>query len=249
MSDFLARLAERQLTGPSGVAPRLPSRFAPTPLPSSEPTPVSRLHPGDADEPATPVHRAGRGLDAHDVTRPTAPLLDVNPVRAHVVQAPRALREGEANPGPTVPRPAAVGTTPAAELSLVPPEILAAEPLVPALRSAAEVSPTAAVTPRADIVPANHESEISAPPAAHPRPAPQPLVPRGPSVPGPTMQPVPVTEPLSGAAVEPPIVKVTIGRVEVRAVMLPPARERPKKEAPKALSLEEYLERRHGGRR
>jgi hypothetical protein len=47
---------------------------------------------------------------------------------------------------------------------------------------------------------------------------------------------------------EPPVVTVTIGRVEVRAIVPPPAPERPKADARKALSLEEYLERRHGGR-
>jgi hypothetical protein len=47
-----------------------------------------------------------------------------------------------------------------------------------------------------------------------------------------------------------PTVKVTIGRVEVRAILQPaPARERRAPPAPKGMSLEEYLERRHGRRR
>ncbi|MCL4798474.1 MAG: hypothetical protein KJ025_02745 [Burkholderiales bacterium] len=59
--------------------------------------------------------------------------------------------------------------------------------------------------------------------------------------------PLPAVEP---QAIVEPVVNVTIGRVEVRAVMAPlPARERRKPATPKALSLEEYLERRHGARR
>jgi hypothetical protein len=47
-----------------------------------------------------------------------------------------------------------------------------------------------------------------------------------------------------------PVVRITIGRVEVRAVLPPPV-PRPRREppAPKTLSLDEYLDRRHGGKR
>jgi hypothetical protein len=54
------------------------------------------------------------------------------------------------------------------------------------------------------------------------------------------------------AAAQPPVIRVTIGRVEVRAVISPPIAPAPaaatSKESPK-LSLEEYLKRSNGGRR
>jgi len=46
----------------------------------------------------------------------------------------------------------------------------------------------------------------------------------------------------------PPIINVTIGRIEVRASVAPPA-PMPRAEAPRpAISLEEYLQRRADGR-
>jgi hypothetical protein len=48
---------------------------------------------------------------------------------------------------------------------------------------------------------------------------------------------------------DPAPVTITIGRIEVRAVTPPPRRERATVDRHKALSLEDYLDRRRGGRR
>jgi hypothetical protein len=48
---------------------------------------------------------------------------------------------------------------------------------------------------------------------------------------------------------EPPPVRVTIGRIEVRAVAQPPVPQRPAPHQPPPLSLDEYLELRRSGRR
>jgi hypothetical protein len=55
--------------------------------------------------------------------------------------------------------------------------------------------------------------------------------------------------PLETVKREPPPVRVTIGRIEVRAVAAPPAPPRPAPERPAPLSLDEYLELRRSGRR
>ena len=49
---------------------------------------------------------------------------------------------------------------------------------------------------------------------------------------------------------QPPAVRVTIGRIEVRAVVPPPqAPPRPAPRGPAPLALDEYLEQRRSGRR
>lgn len=75
------------------------------------------------------------------------------------------------------------------------------------------------------------------------RPAPQPLTPRLPAPPAPLAN-------LAARAAEPPRVTVTIGRVDVRAVMSQTPEPRPAAaaQAPKP-SLAEYLKRRERGRR
>jgi hypothetical protein len=59
--------------------------------------------------------------------------------------------------------------------------------------------------------------------------------------------PLPAATQASNANPSEPVVHVTIGRVEIRAVPAPPA---PKRAAPTkpALSLSDYLQRRGGGR-
>jgi hypothetical protein len=54
--------------------------------------------------------------------------------------------------------------------------------------------------------------------------------------------------PATPAAAPSPIT-VTIGRIEVRAVTPPPRREPTTVDRHTALSLKDYLDRRHGGRR
>jgi hypothetical protein len=55
--------------------------------------------------------------------------------------------------------------------------------------------------------------------------------------------------PFRTARPEPPPVRVTIGRIEVRAVAPPPTPPRPTPQRPAPLSLDEYLEARRSGRR
>jgi hypothetical protein len=57
-----------------------------------------------------------------------------------------------------------------------------------------------------------------------------------------------IAEPAAKIREAPPI-RVTIGRVEVRAIMAPPASPRAVRRPRPALSLEDYLKQREGGKR
>jgi hypothetical protein len=98
---------------------------------------------------------------------------------------------------------------------------------------------------RTDIAPSDHYRNaisVRADPVAPPSP---PVEDRSSRIP----VPIPSARPEQTRTVtvpsELPVVKVTIGRIEVRAIP-PPARERSGRVGTQPLSLEKYLERRHG---
>jgi hypothetical protein len=236
MSDFLTRLAERQISDAPGVTPRVPSRFAPAepappavePLPQPQPlvvaspiasvlerAAVGRVEP-HADSPA-PAEAPPSTAERRAIEIPVPPDRTATPAKQAVVPAPTR-------------RPAPIDERFVADRRTPPPgNDLPREP---------RAEPRDGIRATSNLVP---------PSPRHPIPEPTVLVRRPPAVMPPTGHRSEREEPTPLRA-EPPVVTVTIGRVEVRAIVPPPAPERPKADARKALSLEEYLERRHGGR-
>jgi hypothetical protein len=258
MSDFLTRLAERQLGLRNGVQPRLPSLFEP----------VSRLwfDPPVRESQFGPTSSSSRALERRVVEREDEQGV-LRPDWPTPGDRGSSARSYEANGD------IAIAAQPlsreATRASMSPP--------APALRieagkradgrrgSADDGSDAAEQPPHRDEparagqgpLPLVHQSETT----AGTRELPKAESATRPVVPSPASSP-PVL-PRTSASEErivphtlqtpvvddDPVVKVTIGRVEIRAVMGAPTRtERRTPERPKAMSLEKYLERGRGGR-
>lgn len=236
MSDFLARLAERQLTPSPGVTPRLPSRFAPV-APVDEVSPFVPATTAAVEQPVSQVRHGVRTLEERPVALPLsdeAAAPEPQVAREHETQK----REGHvAAPPPVLVRPES--STP----PLLPPISQVVERQVPPDQVASD-APRAEAS-RAEVV-HHHRAVERTSLEVRAVPVPAPLVPPRSATLDAIASPAPhhAIEPGDG----PPIVNVTIGRIEVRAIVPPPAKERRAADARKAMSLEEYLERRHGGR-
>jgi len=239
MSDFLTRLAERQLGAAGGVAPRLPSRFAAPVPPEIEPDSPSPVR-------SAPTERAQQPhvvLRATDVEAPSKlpPHGDADPPAATAPRPPRAPTAVTHEP----PRPAEHRD---AEVECpLPQTVVTASQTTPGQQAVDHAALAPIVVIDRQTPPAPKGSDASSAVRAASPVLPPILVPQSPLVPRRGAAPrLEVPPPTSTS----PVVNVTIGRVEVRAVVAPPpARERRKPAAPKALSLEEYLDRRHGARR
>lgn len=233
MSDFLTRLAERQLTAVPGVAPRLLPRFAPpAPVIVGVASPASTRPPVAGDEAATTqrvVLRVERdGPSEVSMTPIAAP----EPSRVVPPMTPHPPSPAESVTHPHVHR--------VVDDRVLPVEASAPVPLVPAVH-----------------MPAG-EAHGSAVALQEPRPVPSPrveppgmqsLVPRMPEATRPVQPPMPMPALPATPAAAPSPITVTIGRIEVRAVTPPPRREPTTVDRHTALSLKDYLDRRHGGRR
>jgi hypothetical protein len=243
MSDFLGRLAERQLAATPGVLPRVPPRFAP-----SAPTALSaNLAPPLA---APPVQPPASGTDAsHTIVKelrveqaPASPLVPARPARPRESEQPASV---ESN---VVPKHRAAADR--RQEATAPPPVRRTEiierfvPARPRVEAAASSEPAARVVVDRRPEPAETHRRADARVPVMP----SPLVP--PKADSPAMPPSAPAEARPADRDDSPVVKVTIGRVEVRAVAPPaPVRERRAAPARPRMSLEEYLERRHGGRR
>lgn len=240
MSDFLTRLVERQFGAAGGVAPRLPSRFAALTPPEIE------RESAPAPAPSVPPERAPQPnvvLRATDVEAPPklVPLGGADPPAAAAPRPPRTPPVVTREPAwPAEHRDAEV------ERSLPRPTVTAPQ-ITSGQQTVDHAASARIVVIDQQSLPAAKGSDASSAVRAAPAVLPAILAPPSPLVPRRGAAPrLEVPPPTSNA----PVVNVTIGRVEVRAVVAPPpARERRKTAAPKALSLEEYLERRHGARR
>jgi len=239
MSDFLGRLAARQVGAISGVAPRLQSRFEPAtiedglavPEPSARPEHEEKHGPTSNRPAAAPARQQAPAL------RPPVPVRTSAP-------EPAATRAGD-DRRPREPSKSTRGRSSRTPGKPAEPPRLDRSPAPDGQRGAsrrAEPARPDPGTPSAIQVARLEEVEQRPPPPSHVPQRAEPLVP----VPEPRPLPVPLAsrEPRRRAE-EPAIVKVTIGRVEVRAVTPPvaPPRRAAVRTAP---SLEEYLERRHG---
>ena len=236
MSDFLTRLAARQLGAEPSVTPRVPSRFAPAPAVND----VLEIVPATsaaAGPPTTESRHVVRNVE--EQIRPTAsPSVVDTPVAIRAI-----ARERESTPRPIV-------TPSVASVRMHPVEAASAGPIPPVELPRPVDQPPRHAAPTETI---RTEVARSAGHAANPpaEPRMRPLVPQVPLMPPRAIIRDAIAQDVSATdhRFEPPAVTVTIGRVEVRAIVTPPARERRGVEAPKALSLEEYLDRRRGGRR
>ena len=247
MSDFLTRLVARQAGTAPTVQPRRPSMFALTmsrPDPADHPltdssapvenrrhSPATLIRPRDqGDEDLTPSAQEERQtiLDFRSAPRDT-----------------EQPRRGEAGLNPLLrnasvlvcPSAAAVPTTPPAD-SLTTPEQRLGE--------------------QTDSRNQNMDDQVdSAPVLTATRSAPLPLVQTRPATgTSSTLAPPSLrSSPVSGRRTEQnhphtiePAVEVTIGRIEITAVSTAPDTKRKSGSRRPAMSLEEYLTRRHGGR-
>lgn len=243
MSDFLTRLAQRQLTAVPAVAPRVPPRFAPAGpvLPDIAP-PASPRAPVVGDESSRATQRVILRVERD---RPAEASMTPVAEPAGLVVTPLPVPHRPAPAEPIAPPPeihhlvdgrGLPAERPAPE-SLVPAPLVAATPG----RAALEAPDVPAVTPA--------EPPTTPAPHADPPVMAQSLVRRAHDAARPVQPPMPVPTLHSTAAPTPSPITVTIGRIEVRAVTPPPRRERTAVDRHTALSLKEYLDRRHGGGR
>lgn len=252
MSDFFGRLAERQLLETVGVSPRLPSRFAPSPVGMDESISDGVAAEPNPDRPVKTVHRAWPP-SKHDEAQhasdpyPNSPAPSESPIatRSDPIGKPQVTQVAERQAPPSVDDPGEI--TP--KIQSVPPAVMVDEPNRPLVPMDAPQVTVFSTEPRARITPADTDST----PSVHHAVAPprEPLVPPRREVLTAILPRFTAPEvPSARAEEEPSVVHVSIGRIEVRAVMEPPQRQRPTTPPkPKTTSLEEYLERRHGSRR
>lgn len=270
MADFLGRLVRRVWREMPTVQPYLPSLFAP-----GRPLAVDAVPALDVAHTVVPPPAAAPdGQAAHGARRPAAPPLDavpssaMTPVPVRVMvplpqrdeaiaaagphearQASRqALRPAPsadaATGGPARPHPGM--TAPGLHAAVAPPRQPARVPeetpeTLPSLGETPRVLPMAATASAALTLPAPR-----VPPRVNtPRPAPIRLQDGPVSAFGPRHEPPSATQ-LEGP--EASIIRVTIGRIEVRAV-LPPAPPPSRSRRVPAMSLDDYLRTRQGGRR
>jgi hypothetical protein len=278
--DFLASIAAKAVGTAPLVEPRLPSRFEARPegagdfaraweepleleaMPRPYPPPRRRA----VAEPAGDSEPAGR--QAAQTAGPAEPRLPDRAGKAD--QAPATAREvAQAPPAPVAPhRPAAAraaGPSPAREppppLLVVPagaelrdaPERVAPRPAfeiaAPAAREQERLASPVAEAAAPDAAATNRIGAPAPAPAAQPRPPAAELTLRSPEAgPRPTRgeRRAAETEP----AARPPVVNITIGRIEVRAPAASAARpSRPARApSPAPESLADYLKRRGGDR-
>jgi len=273
VSGFLAHLAARSLGQSPAVQPRLPSRFEPPAfLPGA-----ARWSAGDPGEPGivereeerpAPAPRRGPAAGPHGADRrPPIPEGQEGPERREPFPAPAVEpgrdRAAGSRPAlaPETPRPAAAPGPPAPH-----PTVARPPAPVPAGAPIASIAPTgpAAAAGRPAAWPEDGGGGEGVPSA--PRPAPAPAARLAPSsvqpappAPGPVvarpevMLASPPTPAVPFAPARPaaePVIRVTIGRVEVRAVTeaAAPAAARPHPAAAprggEPPGLAEYLERR-----
>ena len=244
MSDFLTRLAARSLGVGELVRPRPVSLFEPR---AAQP-PLELDGDEIAAEPPTVAARQAR--PAREAPRPTTPG-HVQLRGSEPQSPPRAL---EPTPAPEAAEPEKNALAPA-PVAPAPADIVvavqaaraeAAEPPADPAREARSPHPVTPVPARTS-APGRvrlrgsepQSLRASDPPAALRRDPDEPSAEPWLMPPPPT--PAVLPPPPAPAETEPPVVRVTIGRVDVRAVLPPTPTEQPKPRRRPRLTLEEYL--------
>jgi hypothetical protein len=260
MSDYLQNLLARSLNPSGGVQPRLASLYEPRAAAFAPALPESLdvadeetdQRPPDANEatrperrpadPSTTLARAERREAAtapqpspFDASRHSDPARPAEPraERRTNDDAPHVSRRSSEESAPPSPAPSGVDVRNHASHVEQSGRAFETARDVPA-PSASEREPrTKAAEPRVQPAPASRVVEPRVQPAPPPAPARPPQL---------------SEESAHGEAA--PTIRVTIGRVDVRAVAGVPQEKRRAPEQPRpALTLEEYLRRRGGGRR
>jgi hypothetical protein len=236
VSDYLTSLAVRSLGGAETITPRLPARFEPltaaAPPKDSLGTDERDWQPqGGARSSDAPVPRLPTGATVAEPRSLVSSLRDLDP-------PPRATWESER----TAVVPAPIRAWPAPR-----PDPLAAVSLSvhgePEIPRASEPDhrglPGALVTPVGPPRPPAAAAETASTPVASPHAT--VFAPAGALRPVPT----PSESRLTAAA---PTIRITIGRVDVRAVTPPAPTSRPAPAPPQPLSLDDYAKQREGRR-
>lgn len=273
----LARLIERARPGDTLLQRRQPSRFEPAqpwaaapvvdeevaarPSDTAQPAPPSA--PASA-APASPPH-ASKQDEAATPRRPdaAAPVAEIHRQELRVLRETLRVDRSivmSATPAPIAERPSRETHVEGEAPVDAPQRAMARQPAIeaPLPRSPARGEASTAASPAS---PLPRQGALALPPPAAPaapmaapllRPPPAPVV-RRPERPAqaaapsaPRRMPSAPSRP-STTAEAPPPVQVTIGRIEVRAVAAAPAPAPSRRAAPR-LSLEQYLQDRHGGR-
>jgi hypothetical protein len=259
MTDFLSDLLRRSRGQAGGLAPRLPSLFEPVaeaaqaaadePLPppaAGWPPPVDppAPAPGWRDDPGRPTSDgamapppgavAARGPADDAPERPPAARPELVDQRLDELEwqlaVPAETPPPERRPGspePARPRARAGRPAPAATT---------------ARTDAAAAAPGILGAPRGE-VPARDRPDRPPPPVGSHPPRPGRLTAPAPPDPPAVGPRRPQPPPAAGDPAPPPTVRVTIGRVEIRAVPGPPPARRPP--AARATSLDDYLSERN----
>ena len=270
MNDYLTSLAARALAQSSPIVPRTGSLF--------EPTAARSLVKSAPNERRGADFQQGESLEVEsqgENRRAKVPAAAVRPVE----QAPSKLQDPvtpavhfhrpQVFPQPSREPPALQTAAVAAPATVAPPRPFAMVSITASPQALAitgrEPRERAAVTPpdrsrepphektRRDELPADANSPSKQSRAPQPLPKTEPVRPM--IVPTVTVAPAPSPQP--GAALplqrqtEPPIIRVTIGRVDVRAITSPPVPAAAARSPGRAtrLSLDDYLKERSGGRR
>lgn len=242
MSDFLTRLAQRQLGQIASVEPRVPELYAPVsaalPLPIAD-TPATILTPPRIAEPSSPP-----AVDADALNIPAAA-----PVTARQREASgesSAPQRTEANSSEKISRRATERVD--AEIASLVMENASVEPHSIAISSAPRL-----VTENPDSLPLRQELRAARESTMHD--APQRLVDdrvttvaAAPPRLEPKLRERAPTPPLErGPADSEPPVHVTIGRIEVTTVTAAPTQRRAATTRKPAMALDDYLARRQRG--
>lgn len=238
MNNYLSRLVERHFAEPA-IRPRALSRFEP-----------GGWNGGESDA----VAPAAGEVQAAPATRPAEQAASIRAPRQEPAQGHQDGRDAGRSDHAR-PRKAADGAAtphavkPAAEMQQKIHDDVAPVAAIPA--PAEQASPIITVAPIITVVPNARNAERSVPvqppqPGGPSTPAnsrPEQLRQAAPARPVPRQQGAPVAPPPAGSAARPDIVRVHIGRIEVRAVTAPgaAAARTPRAAAQPPLSLDGYL--------
>lgn len=250
MSDFLSRLAERQLVGSVGLQPSLAARLSRPAV------------PGPSERGPSAVEVGGPEVEATDGANLAIARATTRALRTTVREVrPLAATEDRARTDDRAHEDSQRASRPARRASHDPDaRVWSRDRVIAAERPEAEAEPAQPLTgatpetprpPRAALAfVALVPSDGSPQQAQGLRPAASPLD----SIAAAMAERAAGADPrpaIGRRGTDPPVVHVSIGRVEVRAITAPaPVRERPAAPSPPAaISLDEYLERRHGAPR
>jgi hypothetical protein len=256
MSGFFSRLAERALGGSPRVEPRVPSLFAALPTPADEdvaPPVAPGSTPSSTELPRDVQTHDARRVDATPtltersrIASRVAPLMSAYSPREIETAAPPLDRPTDAELSARIDHLITrLGLSSSGYEVPSAPRATAIREIVQVRESGREepheaVKAVRTIAPRE--LPQRHgerddRSRVSPevrPPAASPRRV-------SPAVHSLSIAPA--------AADQRPVVRISIGRLEVRTVSTPPAPAAPRPAAPRAMGLDEYLARRSGGPR